>query len=151
MTEEAYIRELLDRVEFRPSCACGCGRPVPPPERPNRPRRYIAGHYRKDHTGMTFSPEWRAYHHAKNRCCNPKNQDFAGYGGRGIKFLFKSFSEFLRALGRRPTAEHSLDRINVNGNYEPGNCRWATPDVQAQNRRPRGSNIEVDELVEVPF
>jgi hypothetical protein len=72
--------------------------------------------------------------HAKYRCTNPKANGWKRYGGRGIKFLFTSFEQFFTELGPRPKGR-SLDRINNEGNYEPGNVRWATPKQQGQNRR----------------
>lgn len=71
------------------------------------------------------------------RCTNPKRWDYGFYGGRGIKICPKwrnSFALFLVDMGERPL-NRSLDRINNSGNYEPGNCRWATKDEQMQNTR----------------
>ncbi|HZQ23401.1 MAG TPA: hypothetical protein VFA89_11440 [Terriglobales bacterium] len=145
----SYLESAVAAVEFRPSCECGCGLPAPVPERPSRPRRYVHGHFRRCHTTPGWgTPEWRAYHHAKTRCTNPRTKDWQGYGGRGIKFLFVSFEQFYRLLGPRPGPEYSLDRIRVEGNYEPGNCRWSTPVEQANNRRPRKTLDE--ELLEIP-
>lgn len=80
-------------------------------------------------------PEYHAYQHAKDRCGNPKNKAFNDYGGRGIKFLFPSFEKFFEELGVRPKSR-SLDRIDNNGHYAPGNVRWATRSQQNKNRRP---------------
>jgi len=71
----------------------------------------------------------------KKRCSNPKDKSYHLYGGRGIECRFVSFSEFLECLGRRPSSQHSVDRIDPNGHYEPGNVRWATLIEQANNTR----------------
>jgi hypothetical protein len=84
--------------------------------------------------GGKLTPEYTAYASAKNRCTNPKNAAFDCYGGRGIKFNFTGFEHFLSVIGPRPDG-HSLDRINVDGNYELGNVRWATSKQQARNKR----------------
>jgi hypothetical protein len=85
--------------------------------------------------GMSGSTEYRIYQGAMNRCVNPKNNQYNNYGGRGIKFNFISFEQFYDELGARPSMEYSLDRIEVDGNYGPGNCRWATGKQQARNKR----------------
>lgn len=77
------------------------------------------------------------------RCYNPKNKSFDGYGARGITVCAEwkgSYLAFLAAVGDRP-AGMTLERKDVNGNYEPGNVVWATPLQQARNKRPRASNI----------
>ena len=79
--------------------------------------------------------EYLAYKEAKRRCLNPHRPGFNHYGKRGIKFLFKSFQEFLASIGRKPSPEHVLDRIDNNGNYEPSNVRWATRSESCTNRR----------------
>jgi hypothetical protein len=84
--------------------------------------------------GGRLTPEYTAFASAKNRCTNSKNAAFDRYGERGIRFNFTDFEHFLSVLGPRPDG-HSLDRINVDGNYEPGNVRWATSKQQARNRR----------------
>lgn len=74
------------------------------------------------------------------RCRDPRAHNFSKYGGRGISVCARwatDFAAFLADVGDRPTARHTLDRINNDGNYEPGNVRWATPVEQARNRRPR--------------
>jgi len=79
-------------------------------------------------------PEYRAYIDAKRRCTNPNSQRWYTHGGRGIKFLFANFEEFLCDVGLRPNGM-TLDRIDNDGHYEPGNIRWATPSQQVSNRR----------------
>lgn len=76
---------------------------------------------------------------AKQRCNNPNTLGYANYGGRGIRFVFPSIRTFaewmLRNLGAKPSSEYSLDRIDNNAHYEPGNLRWATRAEQARNKR----------------
>jgi hypothetical protein len=83
-----------------------------------------------------YTPEYRAYMNAKTRCENPNDtKRWNLYGGRGIKFKFKSIEEFLNHVGPKPTPQHMLDRIDSNGHYEIGNVRWATVHEQMLNRR----------------
>jgi hypothetical protein len=84
--------------------------------------------------GMSGTAEYRSYQAARSRCTNPNTKFYRCYGAKGIKFLFNSFEEFFMELGLKPSAKHSVDRIDNLGNYAPGNVRWATADVQANNR-----------------
>ena len=84
------------------------------------------------------SPEYTAWCHMKKRCSVETDPAFPNYGGRGISVCSEwtaSYEQFLKDVGRRPSSVHSLDRIDVNGNYEPSNVRWATKAVQGTNKR----------------
>lgn len=94
----------------------------------------IPGMNPKTH-GMSRKPEHKSFLAARQRCRNPRDRAYRNYGGRGIEFRFKSFGEFYEEIGPRPTFNHSVDRINVNGHYEKGNVRWATRAEQVKNRR----------------
>ena len=85
--------------------------------------------------GLSRTSEYGIWTGMKQRCNNPKNTNFKYYGGRGIQvcdYWQHSFLNFFDDMGSRPSKEYSLDRIDVNGNYEPENCRWATR-KQVQN------------------
>ena len=87
--------------------------------------------------GMTRGKEHNAWAHMHDRCRNPRNPAFAGYGGRGISVCERwgQFEAFLEDMGRAPGRQYSLDRIDNDGDYTPSNCRWATPGAQSRNRR----------------
>lgn len=80
-------------------------------------------------------PEYRIWSHLRHRCNNLKDVHYHRYGGRGISVCdrWDSFDAFLSDMGPRPSFKHQIDRIDNDGNYEPGNCRWATAAENVQN------------------
>lgn len=97
-----------------------------------RTQNVVHGHLANGKTSKT----WLSWRLMRARCFNPTCKDFRNYGGRGITVCkrWELFSNFLADLGEQPRGL-SLDRINNDGNYEPGNCRWATRAQQARNTR----------------
>ena len=95
--------------------------------------------------GSCDSPEYHTWCAMITRCTNANNREFKHYGGRGIKVCdrWRNFAMFLEDMGTRPTPKHSIDRINVNGDYEPTNCRWVTQAEQVRNTR-RNILVDVD-------
>lgn len=92
--------------------------------------------------GDTASKEHIAWKSMINRTNNPKCERYENYGGRGITVCerWRVYKNFLQDMGRAPSKEHSIDRIDVNGNYEPNNCRWV--DRQTQSRNRTSNNIQ---------
>lgn len=113
------------RWAWRRTQSCGCG------------RREFAASLNTRH-GMSGTPTWRSWSSMINRTTKPYAADYERYGGRGITVCDRwlVFENFLADMGERPE-DRTLDRIDVDGNYEPSNCRWATIEVQQTNRRVR--------------
>ena len=88
--------------------------------------------------GMSGTPEYLAWQSMKRRCFNSNHKDYPDWGGRGITVCdrwLNSFENFLADMGSRPTAKHSLDRIDNDSDYSVENCRWATEAEQQNNKR----------------
>jgi hypothetical protein len=142
--------------DSRWKCQCDCGEvAVVVGYDLQRGHTKSCGCYQRDRTseesqthgntlGHKPSKEYRAWANMKTRCLNENQSSFRCYGGRGIKVCERwlhSFENFLADVGRAPRwgCEWSIDRINNDGNYEPGNVRWGTPEQQQKNKRQRKS------------
>ncbi len=115
--------------------SCGC-------YRLERLKAVITTH--GQNTNGCISQEYRAWQHAKARCYDHNDQNWQTYGGRGIKMCDEwrdDYAAFFAHIGPKPSPTFVLDRIDNDGNYEPGNVRWVTPKVSANNRRPRPNQI----------
>jgi hypothetical protein len=141
-------------------CHCGCGRKTRIANRTHlhlgdiagRPRAYCKGHNAATHRHTVDrkpTPTFRIWSAMISRCNRTSDAAYENYGGRGISVCQRwrdSFENFLSDMGERPD-DLSIDRINNDGNYEPGNCKWATREEQARNKR--SSHIVIWEGMEM--
>lgn len=107
-----------------------------------RSRPVVHGHAKR----KAKLPEYDIWVQIKDRCYNENNHAYKNYGGRGIAMCEEwrnNFQAFYVSIGPRPTPKHTLDRLNNEGNYEPGNVKWATRIEQARNTR-KNVNLTID-------
>jgi hypothetical protein len=112
------------------SKSCGCARDEETSRR-NFKHGVVTGCHR-----ATTPRTYNCWRNMKARCQRPNSPKYPIYGGRGIKVCdrWQDFANFLEDMGECPSAAHSIDRIDNDGNYEPSNCRWATVAQQASNQ-----------------
>ncbi len=86
--------------------------------------------------GMKRTLAYKSWEGLRARCNCPTNRKYARYGGRGITVCerWDDFANFFADMGERPSRHHSIERMNNDGNYEPGNCKWALPPEQSRNK-----------------
>ena len=125
------------------TCRCSCGKikevraTFLKKGRSSRCKSCASREKNKKHS-KSYTDEYKIYIGIKKRCYNPNSTAFNYYGDRGIKVCdrwLESFENFLEDMGDRPSKNHSIDRIDVNGDYSPKNCRWADNKTQMRNRK----------------
>ena len=146
---EAAGKEVQGQMKWL--CQCDCGnRSIATGRNLRNGHTQSCGCYRLEkntkhgHDGEKKSPEYTTWDSMIQRCTNKKSLAYKGYGAQGIKVCerWRTFEFFLEDMGLRPSPEHSLDRFpNMGGDYEPGNCRWATIPEQARNKK---SNVWIE-------
>ena len=120
------------------SCLCSCGNVVTVYGLKLRSGHTSScGCLRRKH-GFSQTPEYESYQKMMRRCYDPMSENYEFYGGRGIQVCERwrlSIKAFMEDMGPKPNPDCTLDRINVNGDYSPGNCRWADAETQQRNKR----------------
>ncbi len=131
------VNVRYDHLTSGKIASCGCLRAEVGKQ--NGHKSATHGDCRRTQDGKRKTPEYRAWSNMLSRCYNRHDISYPNYGGRGVTVCTQwrdSFASFLHDVGRRPTVHHSLDRFpGQDGNYEPGNVRWATPTEQQRNIR----------------
>ena len=129
-------------------CLCDCGKETLATSKKLRSGRkrscgclwlpaVVAAKTKHGHSsGGHVSVELHTWMQMRSRCTNPSNKGYPRYGGRGIKVCerWDDFQNFIDDMGHRPSPGHSIERVNNDGHYEPGNCKWATKYEQCRNR-----------------
>lgn len=144
-TGQSYGRLLVIQEDTRIhkshaywSCLCACGNSVTVDGLKLRSNHTNScGCLRRKH-GYSQTPEYESYKKMMRRCYDPSSENYEFYGGRGIQVCKRwrdSIEAFMDDLGEKPEGDYTLDRIDVNGDYTPQNCRWADAQTQQRNKR----------------
>ena len=145
LTIQKAVISLNDGRKYL-KCLCDCGRKLMVLEKNvSRGATKSCGCLRSEITsarnrshGLSNSEEYQIWCGIIKRCENRKSLGFKNYGGRGISICKRwrsDFNFFIKDMGKRPSKNHSIDRVDVNGNYSPENCRWASKSIQMRNTR----------------